>query len=145
MLSFINTELDVFDRFLFLSRNFNYNSRFVSIGVKIIVNQMCLTPIFNTYFFGSQALLSGENLTGTVQRVRDTVPTSIANSWKFWPVVTALSFTFVPIEHRAVFSGFFAIGWQTYLSYLNRKAEIKEHAMIPEVKQELAPPTHQAA
>ncbi|KAI9151578.1 PXMP2/4 family protein [Paramyrothecium foliicola] len=115
-----------YEWFLFLSRNFNYSSRLLSLTVKVVVNQAFMSPLFNVYFFGAQALLSGEDLAGAGQRIRDTVPTSIVTSWKVWPAISAVSFAFVPMEHRAVFSGSFAIGWQAYLSYLNKNAEVKE-------------------
>ncbi|OTA78794.1 hypothetical protein M434DRAFT_402189 [Hypoxylon sp. CO27-5] len=114
--------------FVWLSRHFNYASHAVSIGVKIVVNQLVFTPIFNSYFFGAQALLAGDSLSETWDRVRRTVPVSWVNAWKLWPAVTAFSFTFVPIEYRSVFAGVVAVGWQTYLSYLNRQAEIEEEA-----------------
>lgn len=91
-----------------------------------MINQVCFTPIFNTYFFGSQALLSGYTLEQTWERVKGTVPISISNSWKLWPAVTAFSFTFIPMEYRSVFAGVIAVGWQTYLSFLNRQAEVSE-------------------
>jgi dihydroorotate dehydrogenase len=51
-----------------------------------------------------QALLSGANLAETWERIRQTVPVSC-------------------LEYRPVFGGVIAVGWQTYLSYLNRLAE----------------------
>ncbi|QPC80023.1 hypothetical protein HYE68_010775 [Fusarium pseudograminearum] len=115
-----------FKWFIFLSHNFNYSSRILSIATKVAVGQIVFTPIFNTYFFGAQALLSGENIWGTIERVKDTVPTSIVNSCKLWPMVTAFSFTFLSIDWRPLFHGVVAVGWQTYLSFLNRQAEMKE-------------------
>ncbi|KAI1208461.1 uncharacterized protein F4807DRAFT_152547 [Annulohypoxylon truncatum] len=112
--------------FVWLSMNFNYGSRIISIGVKIVVNQMIFTPTFNSYFFGSQALLAGDSLADTWDRIVRTVPVSWMNAWKLWPAVLAFSFTYVPIAYRSVFSGVVAVGWQTYLSYLNRQAEIEE-------------------
>lgn len=38
------------------------------------------------------------------------------------------SMAFLPFEFRSIFSGFIAVGWQTYLSYLNRQAELLEEA-----------------
>lgn len=58
-----------------------------------------------------------------VERVKRTVPTSMMNSIKLWPAVTAISFAWVPQEHRSIFAGVIAIGWQTYLSFLNRTVE----------------------
>jgi hypothetical protein len=112
--------------FMFLSKNFNYSSRILSLVVKISVNQTLFTPIFNTYFFGMQALLSGDGLAQTWERIKRTVPVSMVNSLKLWPAVTAFSFTFVPMEYRSIFAGVIAVGWQTYLSYLNRLAEVEE-------------------
>ena len=112
--------------FLWLGRNFNYPSHALSICAKIVVNQSVFTPLFNSYFFGMQSLLQGNTLQETKRRIVDTVPVSWRNSWKVWPAVTAFSFTFVPPQYRSVFAGVIAIGWQTYLSWLNTKAAAAE-------------------
>lgn len=111
---------------MFLSRNFNYTSRLLSLATKIVVNQGVFTPLFNSYFFGMQALLAGDSLPEVWERIKRTVPTSMANSVKLWPIVTAINFTYIPIEYRSVFAGIIAVGWQTYLSWLNRVAEEEE-------------------
>jgi dihydroorotate dehydrogenase len=108
---------------VWLSHSFNYSSRLLSLATKVVVNQICFTPVFNTYFFGMQAALAGEDMAAVWERIKRTVPTSIVNSCKLWPAVTAFSFTFIPIEYRSLFGGFIAVGWQTYLSFLNRLAE----------------------
>lgn len=87
------------------------------------MNQVCFTPVFNTYFFGMQALLAGASPAEAWERITRTVPVSCVNSCKLWPAVTAFSFAFLPLEYRPVFGGIIAVGWQTYLSYLNRLAE----------------------
>lgn len=91
--------------FLYLARNFNYASKAGSIVVKVLVNQMMFTPMFNSYFFGMQSLLSGASVEDVVERIRHTVPRSWYNSWKLWPVVTAFSFAFIRVELRGVFAG----------------------------------------
>ena len=113
-------------RFMFLNNNFNYSSKILSLFTKVTVNQIVFTPIFNTYFFGMQSVLSGDALPEVWDRITRTVPTSMINSCKLWPAVTAFSFTFIDPQYRSIFAGVIAIGWQTYLSYLNRKAEIAE-------------------
>jgi protein Mpv17 len=113
---------------MFLGNNFNYSSKLLSLATKVTVNQICFTPIFNTYFFGMQSLLSGDVLPEVWERIKHTVPISMINSCKLWPAVTAFSFTFIDAQYRSIFAGFIAIGWQTYLSYLNRKAEVEEAA-----------------
>ncbi|KAI1437223.1 hypothetical protein GGR50DRAFT_646803 [Xylaria sp. CBS 124048] len=109
--------------FTFLSRSLNYSSKVLSIAAKVVVNQITFTPVFNVYFFGSQALLSGDTPGEAWRRVCNTVPVSFVNSCKLWPAVTAFSFAFIPLEYRSVFAGVIAVGWQTYLSFLNSRAE----------------------
>ncbi|KAJ5161694.1 hypothetical protein N7492_007086 [Penicillium capsulatum] len=108
--------------FMFLHNNFNYGSKALSILTKVLVQQMCFTPVFNTYFFSMHSLLAGATLDETWERVKKALPVSITNSVKLWPAVTAFSFMYVPPQFRNVFSGVIAVGWQTYLSWLNQKA-----------------------
>lgn len=69
------------------------------------------------------------------------LPISFVNSCKLWPAVTAFSFTYVPPQFRNVFSGGVAIGWQTYLSWLNQKAA--REVEIAEVEEEVLAKTEQ--
>ncbi|KAK5168722.1 uncharacterized protein LTR77_006031 [Saxophila tyrrhenica] len=119
--------------FIFLGNNFNFaGSWALSITTKICVNQCFFTPVFNTYFFGMQTLLAGGSWAEAGERVRHAVPVSWVNSWKVWPAVTAFSFTFIPWQYRNVFAGVVAIGWQSYLGWVNKREEnreVKEHEM----------------
>ncbi|TVY83681.1 Protein SYM1 [Lachnellula suecica] len=114
--------------FLFLGNNFNYSSKALSLATKVVVNQAIFTPINNSYFFGMQSLLCGDSLPEIWERIKRTVPPSMVNSLKLWPAVTAFNFTFIDPHFRSIFAGVIAIGWQTYLSFLNRQAE-KEEAL----------------
>lgn len=128
---------------MFLGRSFNYASKTLSLVTKVVVNQIVLTPVLNSYFFGMQALLAGHGFEDAWERIKRALPTSFINSWKLWPAVTAFNFTYVQPQFRAVFagrkpfarawpfgsrqsaddlSGCVAIGWQTYLSWLNQLA-----------------------
>ncbi|KAI0489776.1 hypothetical protein F4859DRAFT_166552 [Xylaria cf. heliscus] len=108
----------------YLARSFNYpSSKVLSIAAKVVVNQVTFTPVFNVYFFGSHALLSGDTADEAWRRVCNTVPVSYINSLKFWPAVMAFTFAFVPFGYRNIFGGAVAVTWQTYLSYLNGRAE----------------------
>lgn len=110
------------------------------------MNQLTFTPLFNVYFFGAQALLSGDTAAEAWRRVCNTVPVSFINSCKLWPAVTAFNFAFIPFEYRNIFGGVVAVGWQTYLSYLNGRAERlealrqKENAALHATKQLKAVP-----
>ncbi|KAF2704131.1 amidase signature enzyme [Pleomassaria siparia CBS 279.74] len=112
--------------FLWLGNNFNYRSKVLSLTTKVLINQSIFTPLFNTYFFGLHSLLSGSSFSETATRIQNTVPTSVVNSCKIWPAVTAFMFAFVPVQYRNIFGGTIAIGWQAYLSLLNQRAAKKE-------------------
>lgn len=127
-------------RFMFLGQNFNYSSQTLSLVTKVVVNQLIFTPLFNTYFFGMQNLLSCIQTYHTVnpmqtwEHVTICVPTSWINSCKVWPIITALNFTFTAPQYRNLVASFFAIGWQIYLSLLNKTAEERSVADLPAVE-----------
>jgi len=91
--------------FMYLGQSFNYSSKILSLATKVLVNQLMFTPIFNTYFFGMQALLIGASPEEIWERVKKTVPTSVVNSCKLWPAVTAFLFAFVKPQNRSVIAG----------------------------------------
>ncbi|PGG97895.1 hypothetical protein AJ80_09620 [Polytolypa hystricis UAMH7299] len=108
--------------FMFLHNNFNFTSKYLSILTKVVVSQACFTPIFNTYFFSMQSLLAGTSLHETWERLKKALPTSLINSVKLWPAITAFLFMYVDPQFRSIVAGGVAVGWQTYLSWLNQKA-----------------------
>jgi protein Mpv17 len=112
-----------YEWFLFLGRRFNYRSSVLSIGAKVAVNQLFYAPLFIVYFFAFHGLLSGEGIMGAVERVKNTVPTSIPRSFLYWPLVTAFNFTYVKPQSRSVATSLFAVFWQSYLSWLNNWAQ----------------------
>lgn len=112
--------------FIYLGTIFNYPSKLLSLATKVIVNQIVFTPIFNSYFFGMQSLLSGDSFFDAWERIKRTVPTSFVNSCKLWPAVTAFNFTYILPQYRALFAGVVAVGWQSYLSWLNQRAANEE-------------------
>lgn len=126
----------------------------LSLATKVGINQLLYTPIFNSYFFGMQSiltfvpflnrsptapnhdphkLLTREGWEHVAEHVKKTVPTSFVNSCKLWPAVTAINFWVVPVDFRAVTAGIVAVGWQTYLSFLNRRVEREEEKKEHEI------------
>lgn len=114
---------------MYLGTIFNYPSKLLSLATKVVVNQIVFTPVFNSYFFGMQSLLSGDSFADAWERIKRTVPSSFVNSCKLWPAVTAFNFTYVLPQYRALFAGLVAVGWQSYLSLLNFRAANEEKRM----------------
>ena len=116
--------------FIWLGRNFQYSTWIWSIGSKILIQQSLFVPVVNTYFFGMQTLLAGGSFDEAKERVKTAVPISWKNSWKLWPMVTAVSFTYIPPQYRSVFGSLFATVWQTYLSWMHQRAEAGQPSTI---------------
>lgn len=112
---------------MFLHRHFNFTSKIASLITKVIVQQAVYTPVFNTYFFTMQSLLSGASVEETLVRLQLALPTSIVNSVKVWSGVAFVSFLWVQPQFRSVFSGCVAVGWQTYLSWMNQNVASVAH------------------
>ncbi|KAM5498370.1 hypothetical protein McanMca71_006907 [Microsporum canis] len=91
-------------------------------GRPLALSQLVYAPVFNVYFFSAQSLLSGAGWDETLQRLQRTLPVSIVNSAKIWPAVSAFMFLYIDPAFRAIFAGTIALGWQTYLSWLNQMA-----------------------
>ncbi|KAH8680547.1 hypothetical protein BX600DRAFT_543290 [Xylariales sp. PMI_506] len=120
-------------RWLGTSPLFKFDSVNISIAARVAITQAVFTPTFNCYFFGSQALLSGEhpffsvaNLESAWLRIKTTVPVSIVRATTFWPAVTALNFKFIPLDYQFVFQNVMQYCWQTYLSFLNKQRQLQE-------------------
>ena len=90
---------------MYLGQSFNYTSKILSLGTKVIVNQIVFTPIFLSSFFSMQTLLSGRGPVEAWDRIKRTLPPSYINSLKLWPAVTAFSFTYIMPQYRALFAG----------------------------------------
>ncbi|KAM3504127.1 hypothetical protein MY10362_003748 [Beauveria mimosiformis] len=90
---------------MFLHGQFNFASTAASLATKVLVQQAIYTPIFNTYFFAAQSLLSGASVEDTWIRLQLALPTSIVTGWKVWSGVALVSFMYVPAQFRSVFSG----------------------------------------
>lgn len=119
--------------FIYLSNLFPQLPHRRSLWMKVIVNQIVYAPIFSAYFFTIHSLLSGHGgdtigsrFSAAWVRVKTTVPTSWVNGLLFWPITTALSLSFIPLRSRSIFAGGASIIWQSYLSFINQRAVVKE-------------------
>lgn len=106
---------------MFLGNLFTTLPRWTGIAARVATQQAIFPPVFNTYFFFTQAVLNGATAAEGAARVRAALITSWVNSMRIWPAVTAVNFAFVPPELRSLVPGLVAVGWQCYLSILNQR------------------------
>ncbi|KAJ6580995.1 hypothetical protein B0H19DRAFT_844886, partial [Mycena capillaripes] len=107
--------------FNLLSRSFTTLPLWAAITARVATQQVVFAPVFNTYFFFAQAVLSGASAAEGVEHVRAALLTSLLNSIRVWPAAMVVNFAFVPPELRSLMHGFVAVGWQCYLCVLNQR------------------------
>lgn len=113
---------------------FSRFSKPIAVTARVLVNQIFFTPIFLTAFFSLQSLLTGSTGRETTEKLKTTLPGAYVNSCQLWPAVTAINFWWIKLEYRSMFSGVIAIGWNSYLSYLNQQ-QVQQTAKIEELQE----------
>jgi peroxisomal membrane protein 2 len=78
---------------------------------------------FNFMFYFYMDLLSGKSFETTVTEFKKKYPQTMIDNWKFWPVISGINFTYVPIQYRVLFDNFGCIFWNIYLSYMQNKKQ----------------------
>lgn len=122
---------------------------------RVTLDQAIFAPCFITTFFVGQALLEGQEKSQILEKLGDVninfslkifylkdivllniniflptqylqafVPTLI-NNYKLWPAVQLLNFHFIPLNYRTLVVNCVALGWNTYLSVINKKSSDK--------------------
>ncbi|KEQ72879.1 hypothetical protein M436DRAFT_47606 [Aureobasidium namibiae CBS 147.97] len=97
------------------------NPRALSIkntAIKFALDQTFGAVVNNALFIVGIALLKGQSLDTALSALHtDLFPLLFAGQ-KLWPLVSIISFTLVPFEHRTVFGGVIGIGWGVFLSLM---------------------------
>jgi protein Mpv17 len=67
-------------------------------------------------FLGSMATMEGKS---AQERIEKTWWSALKANWLLWPAVQFINFSFIPLQHRLFFANIIAIGWNSYLSWVN--------------------------
>lgn len=85
---------------------------------KMLLDQLCMTPLMTLAFFTSMAVLERRRprqaLQSALQKLR---PTLIAN-YAIWPLCHLFNFAFVPPQHRVLYVNVIAIAWTSFMSHM---------------------------
>lgn len=77
--------------------------------------------IFNFLFYFYMDLASGKGIDKTLNEFKRKYPQTMIDNWKFWPIISGINFTYVPIQYRVLFDNIGCIFWNIYLSYMQNK------------------------
>ncbi|RIA94110.1 hypothetical protein C1645_873642 [Glomus cerebriforme] len=92
---------------------------------RVSLDQTLFAPCFITTFFVCQALLEGQEKSQIFEKLKDVFVPTLINNYKLWPTVQLINFHFVPLNYRTLVVNCVALGWNTYLSVINKKSSDK--------------------
>lgn len=90
----------------------------IPIVKKLLFDQTISTCYIISSFFVINTLLMGGTLQQAKDKVRHNLWTALQQSWKIWPFVMFLNYTFVPLHFQVLLNNTVSIFWSAYMSYL---------------------------
>lgn len=69
-----------------------------------------------TAFLVIMGLLKGQPWEKISDNLRNEMLTIIVNGWKLWPIASAISFSFIPVERRILFFSCVGLCWNVYMT-----------------------------
>jgi len=102
--------------FRFLQRRVRLRSANATTAARVACDQGLFAPTFIGVFLSSMAVLEGSSPREKLER---NYASALRANYMIWPLVQAVNFSLVPLEHRLLFVNVVSIGWNCYLSWLN--------------------------
>ncbi|KAI8079725.1 sym-1 [Halteromyces radiatus] len=89
---------------------------------KVAVDQFLCAPVFIGVFFSVQGWMEGKSVEEIKQKLDHGYTTAVINNYKLWPAVQLVNFYFIPLNHRLMMTNLVALGWNSYLSWINHRS-----------------------
>ncbi|SAL95051.1 hypothetical protein [Absidia glauca] len=106
----------------FLEHNVKASTPFKALVKKVAIDQVLFAPVFIGVFFSTQGLFEGKSLDQIKEKLDHGYTTAVVNNYKLWPAVQFFNFYFVPLNHRLMVTNVVALGWNSYLSWINHQS-----------------------
>ena len=100
----------------FLQKGINFKSTNVTIGARVLADQVVFATTNLALFLSSMAIMEGSN---PQDKLAKSYWPGLQANWMLWPAVQAVNFRLVPLEHRVLVVNVVSLGWNCFLSYLN--------------------------
>ncbi|KAK9323819.1 hypothetical protein V1517DRAFT_319455 [Lipomyces orientalis] len=88
----------------------------LNIFVKVVLTETIFSIAFNSAFIAYITYLEHGDLKMTIAKVRTDVPELWTSSIKVWPLVTYVSFGFLPPQFRVAFTSVVGLVWGIYVN-----------------------------
>ena len=90
-----------------------------TLGVRLALDQFAFTPFSLAGFFSGMSLMEGHSFKQTKEKLSEKYFNTLKASWSVWIPIQAVNLGIVPVAHRPVVIQIAAIGWNTFLSFVN--------------------------
>ncbi|KYK54624.1 integral membrane protein, Mpv17/PMP22 family [Drechmeria coniospora] len=104
--------------FGFLSRRVRLGNPHLQTLARVGCDQTLFAPVMIGAFLSSMATMEGAS---PKERLDKAWWPALKANWMVWPFVQFINFTFMPLHHRLLFANIIAIGWNSYLSWVNSR------------------------
>ncbi|KAF2717459.1 hypothetical protein K431DRAFT_334029 [Polychaeton citri CBS 116435] len=88
-------------------------------AVKFALDQSLGAAVNTIMFIAGMGLIAGEPLQQIQNEVYEGFLPLMLAGGKLWPLVSVISFTLIPVEHRMVFGSMIGVGWGIFLSLVS--------------------------
>jgi len=89
------------------------------VAVSVVLNETIFATYFISFLLFTFEALKTKSVEAGTQNVQDKFSNAFTSSLKFWPMISLINYSFVPIHLRPVFVSCWSVLWQSYLSYIS--------------------------
>lgn len=86
---------------------------------RVAFDQTLFAPVAIGAFLSSMATMEGAS---AKERLETTWWPALKANWMVWPIVQTVNFALMPAQYRLLFANIIAIGWNSYLSWINNQS-----------------------
>ncbi|KAK9764146.1 Protein required for ethanol metabolism [Basidiobolus ranarum] len=108
----------------FLDRSVRFKRKSLATISRVALDQTLYAPFIIGMFFSVQGLLEYRKFELIKQKLDKGYFTALKNNYRIWPIAQLINFWLVPLTHRVLFINLVALGWNTYLSWLNQRTRM---------------------
>ncbi|EGU89103.1 protein SYM1 [Fusarium oxysporum f. sp. raphani 54005] len=103
--------------FAFLARRVNVpGNKKAEVLTRVACDQLGFAPVMIGVFLSSMATMEGKS---AQERIDKAWWPALKANWMLWPAVQVINFSLIPLQYRLFFANIIAIGWNSYLSWVN--------------------------
>ncbi|EGF77271.1 hypothetical protein BATDEDRAFT_14086 [Batrachochytrium dendrobatidis JAM81] len=113
-----------------LNRRIRLVNPFQALLARVSLDQLLFAPTFIGIFFAATGIMENRTMDEIKAKLVKGYPDALIGNYQLWPAVQLINFYVVPVHHQALFVNVIALGWNTYLSVLNRRSGLSAENIV---------------